>query len=45
VRFSLTSDKEFIFHDNENGISIFNAETLEVKLLMDNSSFVSDIFI
>jgi hypothetical protein len=34
-------DKEFIFQNLENGISLFNAETLETKLLMDNSSFVS----
>lgn len=35
------ADKEFIFKNLENGISLFNAETLETKLLMDNSSFVS----
>lgn len=35
------TDKEFIFKNLENGISLFNAETLETKLLMDNSSFVS----
>ena len=34
-------DKEFIFRNLENGISLFNADTLETKLLMDNSSFVS----
>lgn len=36
-----STDKEFIFQNLENGISLFNAETLETKLLMDNSSFVS----
>lgn len=35
------ADKEFVFQNLENGISLFNAETLETKLLMDNSSFVS----
>ena len=38
---STTTDKEFIFRNLENGISLFNAETLETRLLMDNSSFVS----
>ncbi|KAL7050442.1 hypothetical protein ACKWTF_004084 [Chironomus riparius] len=36
---SWINDKEFIFRNLENGISLFNAETLETKLLMDNSSF------
>lgn len=38
------ADKEFIFQNLENGISLFNAESLETKLLMDNSSFVSQIY-
>lgn len=38
---NILKDKEFIFRNLENGISLFNADTLETKLLMDNSSFVS----